>query len=251
MAHTPGTFCWTDLAAPDMDAAERFYSGLFGWASEPAGDPEETGGYTFFKLDGKRVAGYGPPGPGEPPSWRPYVAVGSADHAAAGVRDAGGELLLEPMDVMDAGRMAVFRDTGGGVCCVWQPGAHEGAELIRERGALGWLEHATRDRNAARRFYGAVFGWQAQDVDEGYAIWMLDGAEVGGLTGMEHHPPEVPPHWLANFVVEDVDATAGRASELGGQVAAPPTTVAIPDRGDLRFAVLADPNGAVFGVFAG
>ena len=127
MAHAPGTFCWTDLAAPDMTAAERFYTGLFGWTSEPAGgDSEETRGYTFFKLDGKRVAGYGPPGPGEPPSWRPYVAVESADAAAAAVRDAGGEMLLDPMDVMDEGRIAVLLDTGGGVCCVWQPRAHDG-----------------------------------------------------------------------------------------------------------------------------
>jgi hypothetical protein len=252
MAHTPGTFCWTDLAAPDMAAATAFYTELFGWTSEPAGgDSEDTRGYTFFKLDGKRVAGYGPPGPGEPPSWRAYVAVESADDTAAAVRDAGGELLLEPMDVMDQGRMAVFRDPAGAVCCAWEPRAHQGADLIRERGSLGWLEHATRDREGARRFYGAVFGWTTQDVDGGYAIWMLGGTEVGGSTTMEHHPPDVPPHWLANFVAEDVDATASRAGELGGAVAVPPTTVQIPDRGDLRFAVLVDPNGAVFGVFEG
>ena len=251
MAHKPGTFCWTDLAAPDMAGAEFFYTRLFGWTSEPAGDPEQTGDYTFFKLRGKRVAGYGPPGPGERPSWRPYVAVESADDVAAAVRDAGGELLLEPMDVLEEGRMAVFRDPPGAVCCVWQPRAHKGAEAIGERGALGWLEHATRDRDAARRFYGAVFGWTAQDVDDGYAIWTLDGVQVGGLRGMELDPSEVPPYWLVNFVVEDVDAACDRVSSLAGNASAPPTTVEIPGRGDLRFAMLGDSNGAVFGVFAG
>ena len=252
MAHAPGTFCWTDLAAPDMPAATAFYTGLFGWTSEPAGgDSEDTRGYTFFRLDGRLVAGYGPPGPGEPPSWRPYVAVESADDTAARVREAGGQVMLDPMDVMDQGRTTVFVDPAGAVCCAWQPKAHEGAEVTSEPGGLGWLEHTTRDREGAKRFYGAVFGWEVKDVDEGYEIWTLDGTEVAGLTTMEHHPPEMPPHWLVNFTVEDVDAVTTRAGELGGGVRVPPTTVSPPDRDDIRFAVLADPNGAPFGVFAG
>jgi len=247
MAHAPGSFCWTDLAAPDVDAARDFYAQLFGWSSEPAGDPEQTGGYTFFKLDDEHVAAYGPPGPGEPPSWRAYVAVASADETAARVRDAGGELLLGPMDIFGTGHMVVFRDPSGAVCCAWQPGTFAGADLIREPGGLGWVEHATRDVEGAKRFYGEVFAWSVQDVDGGYAIWMLDETEVGGLTTMEHHPPEVPPHWVVNFAVEDVDATASRATD----VRVPPTTVEVPGRGELRFAMLADPNGAVFGIFAG
>ena len=251
MAHAPGTFCWADLAAPDMDAAGAFYTGLFGWESQPAGDPEETQNYTFFLLDGKRVVGYGPPGPGEPPSWRVYFAVESADDTHAKVRDAGGETLLEPMDVMDVGRMAVFRDPGGGVFCVWQARAHEGAQVIRERNSLGWDECLARDVDAAKQFYGAVFGWGTNDLPGGYSIWTLGDAEIGGLTGMDQMPPETPPHWQIHFVVEDVDATAARVPELGGNVMVPPTSMELPERGELRFSVFSDPNGAVFGVFAG
>jgi predicted enzyme related to lactoylglutathione lyase len=195
--------------------------------------------------------GYGPPGPGEPPSWRAHVAVESADDAAAKTREAGGQSLLDPMDVMDAGRIAVFTDPAGAVFCVWQPNAHEGAQVIRERNSLGWVECLTRDVDGAKQFYGAVFGWDANDVDRGYSIWTLGNAEVGGLSAMAQMPPETPPHWQIHFVVEDVDATAARVPELGGSVMAPPTTIELPERGELRFAVFADPNGAVFGVFAG
>ena len=234
-----------------MDAATAFYTGLFGWTSEPAGDPEETQNYTFFLLDGKRVVGYGPPGPGEPPSWRAYVAVESADDAAAKVRDAGGHPLLEPMDVMDAGRIAVFTDPAGAVFCVWQPNAHEGAQVIREPNSLGWVECLTRDVDGAKGFYGGVFGWGANAMDAGYSIWTLGDTEVGGLSSMHQMPAETPPHWQIHFVVEDVDATAARVPDLGGTAMVPPTTIELPERGELRFAVLTDPNGAVFGVFAG
>ena len=250
MAHAPGTFCWADLAAPDMDAAAAFYSGLFGWTSELVGTTEETRGYTFFMLDGKRVVGYGPPGPEEPPSWRIYVAVESADETAAKVRDAGGEVLMEPTDVTDVGRMAVFRDPGGAVFCIWQPRAHEGAEVSREPNTMGWVEHMTSDVEGAKRFYGAVFGWDADAMDAGYSIWKLGDAELGGLTGMNDLPPGTPPHWMVDFAVTDVDAAAGRAPEVGGQVNVPPTTVDLPDRGPLTFAVISDPNGAPFGIFA-
>jgi predicted enzyme related to lactoylglutathione lyase len=104
---------------------------------------------------------------------------------------------------------------------------------------------------AAKRFYGDVFGWGANDIGGGYAIWTLDGTDVGGLSRMDQMPSEVPPHWQIHFVVEDVDATAARVPELGGNVIVPPRTIELPERGDLRFSVFSDPNGAVFGVFAG
>jgi predicted enzyme related to lactoylglutathione lyase len=235
-----------------MDAAADFYAGVFGWTSEAAGGgSEETQNYTFFLLDGKRVVGYGPPGPGEPPSWRAHVAVESADETAAKVADAGGRTLLEPMDIMDVGRIAVFTDPAGAVFCIWQPGAHEGAQAIREPNTLGWCECLTRDTDRAKDFYGSVFGWRADELGGGYSIWTLGDTEVGGLSDMQRMPAEAPPHWQIHFAVEDVDAVATRVPELGGNVVVPPTTIQVAERGELRFSVCGDPNGATFGVFAG
>jgi uncharacterized protein len=246
--YAPGTPSWLDLAAPDMDSARSFYGGLFGWEAQAApGPPEETRGYEFFTLNGKAVAGFGPPGEDEPPSWRSYVSVTDAGETAAKVKDAGGEVLLEPMDVMEAGRMAVFRDKEGAVICAWQPGQHKGAQIVNEAGAFAWTELATRDPEAAKSFYTEVFGWETVDREMGetaYVQLQADGRPVGGMLPLpDDAPDDIPPHWLAYFAVEDFDSAVEKAEELGGEVAAPEA-----DTPAGRFAVLRDPSGAGFAV---
>jgi predicted enzyme related to lactoylglutathione lyase len=241
----PGTPSWVDLAAPDIDAAKAFYRGLFGWEARDAGPAEETGGYGFFVLDGRLACGFGPPGPGEPPSWRTIVSVADADETAVKVERAGGKVLLQPMDVMDEGRIATFADTVGAVFAVWQPGRHRGAEVVNQPGSLCWNELATRDTQKPKDFYGAVFGWKASGGD--YTEWRLDGRLVAGMVEMgDRFPPEALPQWVTYFAVEDVDLAARRAEGLGGSVTVPPFDV--PEVG--RVATLGDPNGALFSVVA-
>ncbi|HEY7622680.1 MAG TPA: VOC family protein, partial [Solirubrobacteraceae bacterium] len=106
-SYEPGTPSWVDLSTPDVDASARFYGGLFGWEVEAAGPPEETGGYAMFKLRGRNVAGVGPiMQEGQPPVWSTYVSTDDADGAVARAQEAGGSVVVEPMQVMDAGRMA-------------------------------------------------------------------------------------------------------------------------------------------------
>src|SRR5215471_3595785 len=106
----PGTPSWVDLSTSDLEAARRFYTGLFGWQANPVPEPE-AGGYTMFQLAGKHVAGVGQAqNPQQPSAWTTYVSVTDADAVAASVREAGGTVLMPPMDVMQAGRMAIFQD---------------------------------------------------------------------------------------------------------------------------------------------
>jgi predicted enzyme related to lactoylglutathione lyase len=246
--YAPGTPSWVDLASPDPDAAANFYGGLFGWDAIETGPVEETGGYRMLQLGGRNVAGLGPTqGEGQPAMWTTYVATDDADSLAAKVRDAGGQVVMEPFDVLGVGRMAVFVDPGGAYFSVWQPQSHHGADLVNEPGALCWNELATRDIDAAKAFYAAVFGWDAETNAYGetsYSEWKLGGRSIGGMIAMnEQWPAEVPPHWMVYFAVDDADAAVGRAQELGGKVAVPPT-----DTPAGRFAVLNDPHGAVFSV---
>jgi uncharacterized protein len=246
--HAPGTPSWVDLASPDMDASERFYGGLFGWTADATGSVEETGGYKMLQRDGRNVAGLGPiQGEGQPAMWTTYVSTDDADAVAERVREAGGQVLMEPFDVLGAGRMAVFGDAVGAVISVWQPQTHHGADVVNEPGSLCWNELAARDIDAAKRFYEAVFGWDAETNaygDTSYTEWKLDGRSVGGMIQMnEQWPAEIPAHWMVYFAVDDIDATVARASELGGKVAVEPTDTPVG-----RFAVLNDPHGAVFSV---
>ncbi len=251
----PGTPSWVDLGTPDIDGSAAFYSSLFGWEAHKAPEPE-AGGYVMFTKDGLTVAGMGPlMQEGQPPAWGTYVTVVDADTTIAAAREAGAQILLEPMDVMDAGRMATLMDTAGAVISIWQPKEHIGAELVNEPGSLCWNELATRDPVAAAAFYDAVFGWQAHtstfdtpDGERTYTEWHpdSDGGPIGGMIVIdETWPAEMPSHWMTYFAVEDPDATAALAKELGGTVEVEPFD--IPPG---RMAVLADPSRAYFTVIA-
>jgi predicted enzyme related to lactoylglutathione lyase len=245
--YAPGTPSWIDLGSPDVDASIRFYGDLFGWSASEAGPPE-AGGYRFFLQDGKMVAGLGPlMMEGQPPAWLSYVTVADADETAAKARDAGGMVHVEPMDVLDVGRMAVIADPTGAALGLWQPRRHTGAEIVNEPVSLAWNELNTRDTDAAKPFYEAIFGWQgdtAQMGDIEYTTWQLGDKPVGGMIAMsEQVPAQVPAHWLAYFAVTDTDATMEKAKAGGGNVMFGPTDVPAG-----RFAVLADPHGAIFGV---
>ncbi len=244
--YAPGTPEWVDLSTADLAGAKTFYTTLFGWEIQDLGP--EAGGYCMALLRGKLVAGLGPIiGEGQPPMWNTYVATDDADTTAKAVEGAGGTVIAPPLDVMEAGRMAVFLDSGGAAFSVWQPNQHKGAQLVNEPGAFCWNELATRDVEGAKRFYQAVFGWAAETSDfdgMSYTEWKLDGKSIGGMMAMgDRFPAEVPPHWLVYFAVDDTDATVAKVTELGGAVLAPAM-----DSPAGRFAVVSDGAGAPFGV---
>lgn len=251
-SYEPGIPCWVDLGSPDLDGSIDFYSALFGWQVPESENVEQTGGYRRATKDGRDVAGMMPlMQEGQPPAWSSYVSVADADATAAAVKEAGGKVLAEVMDVMGLGKMAVFADPTGAVFGIWQPGTFPGAGLVNEPGALAWNELNTRDVEAAKSFYGAVFGWGFEAMQMGenetYTMINLDGNPVGGILDMVERgvPEEIPAHWLAYFAVEDADATVSQATESGGGLMMGPIDLPVG-----RFAILTDPHGAVFAVIA-
>jgi uncharacterized protein len=246
--YEPGTPSWVDLASPDLARSVAFYTSLFGWQAHDQGP--EAGGYTMLEMGGLPVAGAGPVMmEGQPSAWTTYVSVDDADATIAKVKGAGGTVFVEPMDVLDVGRMAVFADSTGAALAVWQPKLHKGAGLVNEPGSLVWNELNTRDTAAASTFYRDVFGWSAETGQMGemeYTEWKLGGKTVGAMMSMpEQIPAEAPPFWLTYFATADCDATIAAATGLGATVVAPPMDIPAG-----RFAVLVDPAGAAFGVIA-
>ncbi|HYT38716.1 MAG TPA: VOC family protein, partial [Acidimicrobiia bacterium] len=218
----------------------------FGWNVEMG--PPEAGGYSIATLRGKPVAGIGPQMNPGPPYWTTYVSVDSADEAVARAKANGATVYMEPMDVMDAGRMAVFADPIGAVISVWQPNSHPGAGIVNEPNSYSWSELVTTDVEKSKQFYGAVFGWGSVTHGEGspgaYTEWKIGDRSVGGM--MEKPPmmpADVPPHWGVYFSVDGTDAAMEKVKALGGQVLMGPMDV---EPG--RFAVVSDPQGAVFNI---
>ena len=249
MSYLPGTPCWVDTLQREPLAALDFYGPLFGWEFSAPGP----GGYVVARLDGRDVAGIGQLPAEGPAVWATYIRV----------EDAGAELpgatrLIGPVDAAPAGRLAVFADPTGAVFCVWEPGERDGAQLANEPNT--WLMSSlhTPDPVAASAFYGAAFGWQAESMGPvtlfhlpGYVGGLPDEKKAAQWQGMPRDivavmappDPQVPPHWNVNFRVDDADAIAARATQLGGGIMMAPS-----DGGGLRSAVLRDPQGAVFSI---
>ena len=248
-SYEPGTPCWVDLGTSDPDAAKRFYGSLFGWESEYAGDPELTGGYSFFTLGGRKVAGVGPlMGEGQVTAWSTYVATDDLDAVTRRAEGAGAAVLMPPMDVFESGRLAFYAHPAGGMIGAWEPKEHIGAELVNEPGALDWNELHTRDVEGAKAFGEAVFGWRIEDQDMGGMTYTIAYVGEAGVAGMMEMPPgvpeEVPSYWMTIFSVADCDAAAAQVQEAGGMLNYGPSEM----EGVGRFAYGADPQGAQFGI---
>jgi predicted enzyme related to lactoylglutathione lyase len=246
-SYAQGTPNWVDLPTTDQDAAKTFYAGVFGWTydDQPMG---EGAVYSMAKLRGHDVAAISPQPPemaaaGAPPMWNTYIAVESADDAAAKIAAAGGKVGMEPFDVMDAGRMVFAMDPGGVPVAFWQPNQHIGASLVNEPGTVTWNELITTDPSSAK-FYEQVAGMTTSTMDMGqgeYTLFMVGDQMVGGTTPPQM--PGTPNHWHVYFAVDDADATAAKITELGGTILVPPFDTPVG-----RMVVAQDPQGAVFSI---
>jgi uncharacterized protein len=288
--YIPGVPCWVDVSEPDPAAGVDFYGGLFGWEFEDAIPPSSADKYfiarheapssSIFDVSGAKrrgdVAAVRSIPEGAPPTamWNTYFWVNGADEAASAARNAGGGVLMEPFDFIDACRMAVLTDPEGAAFGVWEAKGHKGARLVNDPGAVVFNNLNTRDVEAAKSFYGSVFGWQTGSIGGGAEGWTLPG--YGDWLEREHHPelrsqmkaagapegfedvvgsiipigddqPDTPAHWSVTFAADDADATAKKATELGGTVVVPPFDAPwSTDTYTIRITVISDPQGATF-----
>jgi hypothetical protein len=278
------------MGAPDPETAIHFYGDLFGWVFEEVALWHSDRKYFIARGEARSSSIFDTSGdvrsgdvaavrsvsdrsPGRA-MWNTYFWVESADEVAPRVLDAGGSIVGEPFDLMKASRVAVFSDREGAAFSVWEARGHRGARLVNDPGALVFNGLNTRDVEAAKAFYGSVFGWSTSGLGAGADGWTLPG--YGDWLEREHHPhlrqqmaaagapegfenvvasiipirddqPETPAHWSVTFATENADATAAKAIELGGEVLVPPFDAPwSTDTYTIRITVIADPQGATF-----
>jgi predicted enzyme related to lactoylglutathione lyase len=231
----------------DVEGAKSFYGDVLGWTFGEASS--EYGNYTQAYADGKAVAAVVPPMPGQEgqSQWCLYFASEDAAATAARIRENGGEVLMEPMQVGEFGTMCIAREPSGAVFGLWQGGTHEGFEATAVPGAYGWAEVFTRDPERTDAFFSAVFPYTAQRiVDDAVDFRMFnlgDNTVLGRMRMGDEFPPEIPSYVNLYFVVPDCDDAVAKATKLGGVLRFGPM-----DSPYGRFAALSDPQGASFSV---
>ncbi|RKS06379.1 hypothetical protein DFP74_2007 [Nocardiopsis sp. Huas11] len=249
----PGSPCWMELSASDLQRSLDFYHGLFGWEAESAGP--DTGGYMMLRSGGRAVGGAGPlMEEGQSPSWTIYYKTDDAQATAASVAALGGTVHLEAMDVMGLGVMSHFSDPQGVEFATWQPLSFPGMEVADEPGSLMWVELWTPDAEGAKKFYGDLFRWNftpfSMPGDVGaYTTVSPEGQGEERMHGglMQAEPEMLAPmggggDWHPVFHTEDPDTLTPKVSASGGQVFMGPEDV--PGVG--RLSTCADPDGNVF-----
>jgi predicted enzyme related to lactoylglutathione lyase len=237
---------WVELATPDLEASKHFYCEVFDWYAYTltTGEVGEYEVFTIGDVQGPAIGGmYELVDDTQQSSWTVYFRTDDLDASLDRVRAAGGQVLVEPVDIAGLGRLAHCSDPQGADFALWRGYDLKGAEVVDEPSALCWVELSSPDIHEARRFYGRVFGWEA--VDRAYYVptyteWKVDGHSVAGMVSLEERwAPDTPSHWTPYFWVADCAAFVERAAELGAHIHVPPTDI---DRG--RLSILTDPAGA-------
>jgi uncharacterized protein len=250
--YTPGTFSWTDLTTTDQEGAKAFYGALFGWTADdrPVGDGIV---YSMMLLDGDPVAAISPQPQQQrdadvPPTWNSYITVESADAALERAKHLGATVHAPAFDVMDSGRMGVVQDPQGAYVLVWEPRNTPGAAVVNAPGALSWNELVTSDMEASASFYSELFEWTVTPV-EGFGMPYMtianrEGHSNGGIRAASETEPN---YWLVYFGTDDAQAVLAKVDELGGSPLMGPMEIGE----GMTLAAAADPQGAVFALYAG
>lgn len=247
-----GYVCWLELGTTDLRGAVEFYAPLMRWKVEesPIDDQHV---YGMFHRGGKYAAAayelFGDQRKqGVPPHWLTYFAVDSADEAVEKAKALGGTVIHGPTDVFEAGRMALIQDPGRAMFAVWEARKHPGITLWKEHGTWGWSELQVHSVEQVIPFYEGLFGWKTREMEAPDGIYYVfessRGHQVAGMMAIRPEWGEVPPHWEVHFRVDDPDAFVEEGKKRGATILVPPMKV-----GDaLTFAVLRDPQGALFSI---
>ena len=243
-----GQMCWVDLSAVDLDTAVEFYGNLFGWTMTTSESP--MGHYVVGSVGDREVAGMmaqPTDSAGSPSMWTTFFFVDDLDDTITKIVSAGGRLLAEPFEIPGGARVSVVADHGGAMFALISVQLQPGPYLSTVIGAVSWVELMTRHPDEAMAFYRDVFGWAATTEDTGGTAYTVFSLGVTQVAGMIPTPADVaddvPDNWSVYFTTADCAATVERAVGLGGQVILPPRATPVG-----MFAVLADPQGAVFQV---
>lgn len=240
-----GHFVWYDLLTTDVAAAQRFYGSLFGWTFE--GDANDGDiGYVTIRHQGQPIGGMVATQDLERDvnvsQWIASLSVESVEAAADRVQRLGGQVVSEPQDLPNRGRIATVRDNQGALFALLASSSGDPAVDRTRVGAWLWTELWSRDIVESVDFYRDLMGYEIEDVEGGaadeYRVLSLRDIPRAGV--LEYDDPQLRPNWVPYVLVDDPAALVDRVDELGGRVLIAPN----PSIRNGSVALIADPSGA-------
>lgn len=244
MTHAPGTFCFAELASPEVASARQFYGDLFGWTTDEV--TSSSGPYSLFQIEGQVVGGLRGITRGRQ-RWIPYLAVEHLDRTVAHAERLGAHLGDEPFDVSGVARMATLVDPAGRLVGLWEANGRSGVDRQELPGAMWWVEMLAHDITGATHFYSTLFGWKANErqlphLGHGYTVYSAGRESVAGAIKIQRNWGRVPERWQVLFAVTDLDRIIDQTHGLGGSDDLP--VLDIPNVG--RCASLLDDRRGLF-----
>ena len=250
MTHPNGTPAWIDLMTTDPQGAADFYGAVFGWTFEEQIVDEQVA-YIVAHHDGREAAGIAARtdeerARGVPPAWNIFFATDAISQTCDRATTLGATVHTPPFGLPDVGRMAVLTDPTGALFCLWQGNSHVGMATMHVPGTFTWCECLTREPRSAARFYEDLFGWKTEtsrDLGTEYTVCHSDGTAIAGIMDMPDGLEGIPATWMTYLATQDCEATITRIQRAGGKLLNGPM-----EYGTGKFAVIQDPQGAVFGI---
>jgi len=242
----PGKFVWGDLVTDDVEAACRFYSGLFGWTFQSAGD------YTIAANADHPLCGMiqrpRPKDQSAHPRWFGYISCGNIEKAQKKVLKLGGRVLAAPQKFPKRGQQAVFTDPEGAIFGVMKSSSGDPEDFKPDPGDWVWIQLLSRDADKASKFYQEIGGYDVVANTESNRlsdfVLVSEGYARATVRTIPKDRPQVQPDWLPYVRVRSMPESIARAKELGGHVLFEPR----PEYLDSKVAVIADPTGAAIGL---
>jgi len=248
--HHQGKIVWADLVTPDVEAAKRFYGGLFGWTfRDPEAGPKD---YTLALLQGQPVAGLvrrsEQPGERHQPSWLTFLSVRDLERARQIALAHGAKQLSEPQDYPRRGRQVVLADPQGAVFAILQSASGDRPDVLANPGEWIWSALVTADANTDAAFYQLLFDSEVFDSgdhqDSEHFVLSTDGYARASCNSFPQDSAKRYPHWLNYVRVANVAETVAKARQLGGRVLVEPHR----EREGESMAVVADAAGTPIGL---
>lgn len=243
--HLMGKVIWHELVTPNLEAAKRFYSGLFGWSFRDVGSD-----YSLAYSEGEAVGGIFqrplPPGGHRQPLWLSFIAVSDVDSAAHAAEQNGAKVLAGPKSHPNRGEQAVLSDPEGATFGVLASSSGDPPDYLANPGAWIWSAVLVRDPDQEASFYQKVFDYEVFDISEGEPLQVVLSSQDYARATIRPlvHGGRGRPRWLGFVRVDDAVSAASKAKSLGARVLVEPRT----DRHGGRIAVIADPAGAPLGL---